>query len=356
MTVPRRTIQQLKQKVSDLSDDLDALEALLDVDIPSSLNKIRFITEKVLQRLCKKHAVSWGQAEPTLERMIGPLVAAECIPKAIALHVRTIQTNTSPGSHYQDVPLSPSHVAIAQNALVEFLQWYYEQSEGKPPTPELKKPAAGALRAPRRPLWLAAVAALCLLCVGLVALLILNRRQEIVPAGKHEPGPARSEPETLGKAPETKPAVADDGKPLAAAERPKGLLVELMSVKADKSEKLVIRWRYTNRGKQPIELVKGDGPFAVPLRSSASWLFYNDVHYQEGKAGGATAARQNILKDSDGKYEATPVRNGVTIGAGETFEVWARFPLPRRPVETITVQLPDIEPFEDVPFRFTPNK
>lgn len=354
MTVPRSTIQQLKHKVSDLSDDLDALEVLLKVDIPSSLNKIRFITEKILQRICKNHAVSWGQAEPTLERMIGPLIAADCIPKSIALYVRTIQTNTSPGSHYQDVPLSDSHVAIAQNALVEFLQWHYEQAEGKPTPSAPKEPPVGARRTSWRPSRLAAAAAFCLVGVGLAAFLIWNRRHEITPAGKREPEPAK--PEVLVKTAEIKPTAVDDGKPLAAAKHPKGLLVELMSVKADKSERLVVRWRYTNQGRQPIELVQGDGPFAIPLRDSASWLFYNDVHYQEDKAESATTLRHNIRKDSGGRYEATPVYKGVKIGAGGTFEVWAKFALPNRNAETITVQLPDIEPFDNVPFRFTANK
>jgi hypothetical protein len=133
-------IRQLKHKATDLAEDIDALEALLAVDVPSSLNKIRFITEKVLQGLCKQRGVSWGQAEPTLERMIGPLVAADCIPKSITVHVRTIQMNTSPGSHYQESALSEPHVTIAQNALVEFLQWYYKQSSLPARVEECKTP------------------------------------------------------------------------------------------------------------------------------------------------------------------------------------------------------------------------
>jgi hypothetical protein len=55
--------------------------------------------------------------------MFGPLSAAGIIPKSIAIHVRTVQTNASPGSHYQESPLSASHVIIAQSALVELLEW-----------------------------------------------------------------------------------------------------------------------------------------------------------------------------------------------------------------------------------------
>src|ERR1051326_4795091 len=102
MTDQRRQLQGLKIKLANLSADLESLEYLLEVDISSALNKVRFITEKVLYNLCTKKSISWGQAEPTLERMIGPLLSAGVIPKSIAIHVRTIQTNTSPGSHYQE--------------------------------------------------------------------------------------------------------------------------------------------------------------------------------------------------------------------------------------------------------------
>ena len=101
------------------------MEQLLQVDVPSSLNKIRFIAEKVLHTLCVRHAITWGQAEPTLERMLGPcLISQGVIPKNTSVHVRTIQANSSPGSHYQESALSPSHAIIAQQALVEFLEWY----------------------------------------------------------------------------------------------------------------------------------------------------------------------------------------------------------------------------------------
>src|SRR5947209_19348752 len=43
----------------------------------------------------------------------GPLSATGSITKNIVLHVRTIQTNASPGSHPQDPPLSDSHATIA---------------------------------------------------------------------------------------------------------------------------------------------------------------------------------------------------------------------------------------------------
>jgi hypothetical protein len=92
-------------------------------DVPAALNKVRYITEKVLLGLCKRHAVTWGQAEPTVERMHGPLKAAGHIPKNVDLLVRTIQLHGSAGSHPQENDLSRTHLNIALDALAEFLEW-----------------------------------------------------------------------------------------------------------------------------------------------------------------------------------------------------------------------------------------
>jgi hypothetical protein len=117
-------LRDLGEKLPSFRDDLRSLETLLGVDVPSALNKVRYITEKALHGLCAAKGVSWGQAEPTLERMVGPLLAAGFIPKDVAVHVRTVQANASPGSHYQQSPLSEAHARIAHAALVEFLDWY----------------------------------------------------------------------------------------------------------------------------------------------------------------------------------------------------------------------------------------
>jgi hypothetical protein len=118
--------------LEDFSEDLLALENVLGTDVPGSLNKIRYISEKALHRLCTAKSISWGGAEPTLERMLGPVVAANVIPKNVAVHVRTIQANTSPGSHFQEAPLTESHVAIAVSALGEFLLWYHGTTARRP--------------------------------------------------------------------------------------------------------------------------------------------------------------------------------------------------------------------------------
>lgn len=116
---------RMEHEIGELADDLRVLRTLSAVDIGSALNKVRVITERFCVAMCHDHAIKWGEAEPTVERMIGPLTSAGVLPRAIGLHVRTIQNNSSPGSHYQQHPLNRSHLEIALRALVEILAWRY---------------------------------------------------------------------------------------------------------------------------------------------------------------------------------------------------------------------------------------
>src|SRR5687768_15087903 len=113
------------ERVDEVGDELRKLRQLSELDVAAALNKVRFVLEKILQRVCLDHGVSWGKSDPTIESMVGPLVARSVLPKNIAIHVRTVQANASPGSHFQSDPLSPSHLVIAMLALVDFLHWYY---------------------------------------------------------------------------------------------------------------------------------------------------------------------------------------------------------------------------------------
>lgn len=120
-------LAKLENKLDVFSNDLQVLQTLHDIEDPQAqLNKIRYISEGVLHMLCTKHDVSWGKAEPTLERMIGPLRAAKILPAPIASHLRSIQSTTSPGSHYQKDRLNDTHSHIALLALVEVLDWYIQ--------------------------------------------------------------------------------------------------------------------------------------------------------------------------------------------------------------------------------------
>lgn len=118
-------LQHFEQQLQQLAEDLDVLQQLNSIkDTNTQLNKIRYISEAILHNLCMEHNIGWGKAEPTLERMVGPLRAANILPSPIVSLFRSIQSTTSPGSHYQKDKLTDSHSQIALLALVDILEWY----------------------------------------------------------------------------------------------------------------------------------------------------------------------------------------------------------------------------------------
>ena len=173
-------IRVLEEHVESLADDLRVLRTLVEHDHASALNKMRYITEKVLHHLCTDNDVKWGKADPTLERMIGPLVAKKIIPKNVAIHVRTIQTNASPGSHFQEEALTSTHVLIAQVALVDFLEWHAREplKLGDSIPSAASVPAAKRKKAEPsgegRPPWLVPAAVGAVVVAGVAAFVLLN--------------------------------------------------------------------------------------------------------------------------------------------------------------------------------------
>jgi hypothetical protein len=144
-TPVQERLSALEAQMQDLGRDLQMLRSLSTEDVQSTLNKMRYITEKCLHDLCRQSDVGWGKSEPTLENMIGPLVAASAIPKPIAMHVRSVQTYASPGSHYQEQSLSFEHVRVALMALVEFLEWFHRRG-GAESAPAITPVAAAPKR------------------------------------------------------------------------------------------------------------------------------------------------------------------------------------------------------------------
>ena len=131
-------LEHLETKLAHFSKDLKVLQQLHSIQDPQAqLNKIRYISEGILQLLCKRYDVGWGKSEPTLERMIGPLRAKKILPAPIASHLRSIQSTTSPGSHYQMDKLSDSHVQIAMLALIELLDWYLSEIDEGESNPDV---------------------------------------------------------------------------------------------------------------------------------------------------------------------------------------------------------------------------
>ena len=118
-------LRKLEQQIVQFADDIEVLQRLNELDDANAqLNKVRYIAEGILHTLCIENEVKWGNKEPTLDRMIGPLRSQKVLTAPIAAHFRSIQSTCSPGSHFQKNQLTRSHTQIALLALVEVLEWY----------------------------------------------------------------------------------------------------------------------------------------------------------------------------------------------------------------------------------------
>lgn len=180
----RAALTGLRGKLPDLDDDLRLLADLYEQSgasaRESTLAKARTIVDKVLKALCEKHDVSWGKQNPTIENMIGPLVAAKVIPGLIAAHVRTVQSYGNLAAHGEAV--TAEHVELGVKALVAFLQWH----AGDAPETPVPLPRA-TVRSRRVPIALAASAVLA----GTIGVAIVSLK------GDKSPPAARSAPEVV---------------------------------------------------------------------------------------------------------------------------------------------------------------
>jgi hypothetical protein len=151
-------------------------------------------------------------------------------------------------------------------------------------------------------------------------------------------------------------AEADGDKPLASAKQDDGLIVEVLEVKPTKNETLLIRWRYRNPTKKPIELIAATPRFAT--RSSPPntvTKFWKSVHYIEGKFESGKAYDQYILVEGGKEYVPCAKKLGtdaVVIRPEQEFELYAEFSLPHNKAEkTISLAMMRTPLIKDIPIQ-----
>jgi hypothetical protein len=127
-------------------------------------------------------------------------------------------------------------------------------------------------------------------------------------------------------------------KPLATADHETGLVVEVLEVKPDEHEMLLIRWRYRNPTGKPIELLAKSPPIGAGPKTA----FLKNTYYIAGKLQTGEASRVDIVKTDDGKdWRAKGLpRAAVVVGAKKDWEFWAYFSMPPKGNDTITLHVP----------------
>jgi hypothetical protein len=95
----------------------------------------------------------------------------------------------------------------------------------------------------------------------------------------------------------------------------------------------------------------------VVLRNQGSAEVEPDISYQEVYVMDLEGGKKyEVLKDEKGSYIAA-LRQGYgsrwyqKLSPGETYTIWMKFPAPPADVKAVTLQLPGLPPYEDLPIQ-----
>ena len=147
-------------------------------------------------------------------------------------------------------------------------------------------------------------------------------------------------------------AAADEPKPMATAKHPTGLVVEVLSVAVDDTQgKLKVTWRYVNPTKKAIRIVDARGPFVEKNPPDAA--YWKVVNVMSGNLD-AKAYRHPVLSTKAGDRDATDIRaKGIEVPPDASYEMYARFAKPDPGTKKIHLQVPEVEPFENLDVAWT---
>lgn len=145
--------------------------------------------------------------------------------------------------------------------------------------------------------------------------------------------------EESAAAPASEPDATTAG--LAAHEHEIGGVLVVLTDLVQSGDTVTARWTYSNATAEVLTLTGGDDADSVPyLLTAGAYLFdaehekkYLVVHDAEGRP---------VTSRYGGPYD-------VVLEPGATIEAWAKFPAPSPPVQTITLFVPGVPLFEDVP-------
>lgn len=118
--------------------------------------------------------------------------------------------------------------------------------------------------------------------------------------------------------------------------------VVLLEVARTSGETVTVHWTYVNKSDQAKRLTAERTGWIDPYRLAADAYLLDTI----GKT------KYTVLVDDDRRPIAG--RHGrpnayIVLGPRQSLATWAKFPAPPAGVRTVTVSIPGVEPFEDVP-------
>jgi hypothetical protein len=119
-----------------------------------------------------------------------------------------------------------------------------------------------------------------------------------------------------------------------------GVDVALLEVKRTSGDTLTLKWQYRNKTRENKPLVNV---------SIANWFDQYRLSAEVYLIDSVNKKKYLVIEDAKGNPIVAAQTSDVTLGAGQNLTTWAKFPAPPPDVSTISVFIPHVPPFEDVP-------
>lgn len=146
--------------------------------------------------------------------------------------------------------------------------------------------------------------------------------------------------ETPSSTPTTSPTSEET--PLAVGEHESGgVEVALIEVKRASGDTLNVRWRYHNGTQEEQTLFEGGSSWYTKYRLAADTYILDLVNQ-----------KKHLVLTADGNpitSQTTHDYGTLTLDPDGTINAWAKYPAPPSTVETLSVYISGVPPFEDIP-------
>ncbi len=133
----------------------------------------------------------------------------------------------------------------------------------------------------------------------------------------------------------------DTFKPIALQEHDSGdVEVGILQVQRTPGDTLTLRWQYQNKSAEEKTVLESDAGLGEFGLAKSAYLIDN-----------SNKKKYFVVEDSNKTPVAAKMGHygKVTVPASKTVKTWAKFPAPPQGVQRVTVYLPGVAPFEDVP-------
>jgi pyruvate/2-oxoglutarate dehydrogenase complex dihydrolipoamide acyltransferase (E2) component len=153
-----------------------------------------------------------------------------------------------------------------------------------------------------------------------------------------DPAPASAAPAAAAPSPSAAAAPAPNA---LVQEHETGVEVTLLEARRTAGDSLTVKWRYRNTQTADVKVLKGGSAWSEVYKLTMGAFLVDPVNKKKYMV--ITDAENIPLASKHGDWQ------GYSLAPGQTLSSWAKFPAPPADVQAITVTLPGVPPFEDVP-------